>query len=93
MTPLDWTLLAAVAVANTAAFCLMGADKRKARRGGYRVPESTLLLWCGCLGALGGWLGMRVYRHKTSRPKFTVTVPTMLALQAALFFAYLFYWR
>ena len=69
---------------NLTAFCLMGADKRRAIRGRWRIPERTLLLACACFGALGGLLGMRLFRHKTLHRQFSWGVPAMLVCQAAL---------
>lgn len=93
MTALDITILFGFLLANLVAFVLMGVDKSRARRGMYRVPEATLLLWCACFGALGGWLGMQVFRHKTGHLKFTLTVPVLLLLQLGLLAAYFRYWR
>lgn len=93
MTPLDWTLLLGYGVANIVAFSMMGVDKWKARTGRYRIPERTLLLWCACLGGLGGWLGMQVFRHKIRNRKFTFTVPVMMLAQIVLLVVYFRYWR
>ena len=78
--PLPWAFAALAA----AAFCLMGADKRRAIRGRWRIPERTLLLTCACFGALGGLLGMRAFRHKTLHKRFSWGVPAMLVFQATL---------
>ena len=32
-------------VINLLTFVLFGQDKRKARRGAWRIPEATLMLW------------------------------------------------
>lgn len=93
MTALDWTIVAAFLIANMGAFTLMGVDKAKAKRGSRRIPESTLLLWCGLLGGLGGWLGMQTFRHKTRHKRFTLTVPVMMLLQLVLLAVYFRYWR
>lgn len=69
--------------ANLAAFALMGADKRRARRGEWRVPERTLFLPAVLGGALGGVLGMRLFRHKTRHWYFRWGFPLLLALQLA----------
>ena len=59
-------------------------DKRAAKAKSWRVPERTLLLFCAAGGALGGWIGMMLFRHKTKHRKFTGTVPVFLLLHAAL---------
>lgn len=88
MTALDLTVAFAYLVVNAVSCALMGVDKRRARRGLYRISEATLLLWCGCFGALGGLLGMRVFRHKTRRLKFTITVPFLMVAQIVLLAIY-----
>lgn len=93
MTALDFTVIAAFVVGNLAVFILMGVDKWKARRGRYRIPENTLLLWCALFGGLGGWLGMQVFRHKTRHAKFSITVPVLMLAQLGLLVAYFRYWR
>lgn len=52
-------------VVNAWLFILMGVDKKRSRLEQWRVPEKHLwlLAWIG--GALGGMLGMKVFRHKT----------------------------
>lgn len=76
--------LAALLIANAIAFALMGRDKRLARTGGWRVPERTLFLAAACFGALGGVLGMRVFRHKTQHWYFRVFFPALLIVQIML---------
>ena len=75
---------AVLTVTNLLSFFLMGWDKRCARRGTWRVAEKTLFLAAGCFGALGGLLGMYVFRHKTRRWYFRVFFPLMLAVQLAV---------
>ena len=69
---------------NAAAFCLMGTDKRRARRGTWRVSEKALFLPAILGGALGGLLGMRVFHHKTRHWYFRFGFPLLLALHLAL---------
>ena len=69
---------------NLAAFVLMGADKRKARRGAWRISERTLFLPALLGGALGGVLGMRTFHHKTRHWYFRWGFPLLLALQLAV---------
>ena len=46
-------------------FVTMGADKRRARRAAFRVPEKTLFLLALLGGAPGGLAGMELFHHKT----------------------------
>ena len=80
-------ILAAIAVLvimNIASFALMGHDKRCARQGKWRVPESRLFLVTVCFGGLGGILGMKVFHHKTQHWYFRVFFPALLVLQFAI---------
>ena len=76
--------LAVIAIMNTAAFVLMGHDKKMARQGKWRVPEKTLFLVTACFGGLGGVLGMKVFHHKTRHWYFKVFFPVLLAIQVVV---------
>lgn len=75
---------------NLLAFALMGLDKRRARRGGWRISEKALFLFPVLGGSLGGMLGMRAFRHKTRHWYFRAGFPLLFLLQAALLF---FLWQ
>lgn len=60
------------------------ADKQKAKKGAWRIPESTLLLLSFLGGSAGALLGMILCRHKTKHIKFRILVPLSLLLHAAL---------
>ena len=77
-------LLVVLIVMNLLAFALMGIDKMKARRGSWRIPEKTLFLVTALCGALGGTLGMKVFRHKTKHWYFKWGFPALLAVQVVL---------
>ena len=66
---------------NAAGFMIMLADKRKARKKLWRIPEATLLLVAVLGGSIGSLLGMYMFRHKTKHLKFTVGIPVILVLQ------------
>lgn len=66
---------------NLIAFALMGADKAKARRGRWRIPEKTLFLSALLGGSVGAMLGMSLFRHKTQHRSFCVGMPLILAAQ------------
>jgi uncharacterized membrane protein YsdA (DUF1294 family) len=58
---------AALALVSLITFILYGLDKYKARHGLWRIPEKVLLGFSFFGGALGGILGMSLFRHKTKR--------------------------
>ena len=66
------------------AFIAMGADKRKAQKGKWRVPEATLFLFALLGGGLGATLGMHVFHHKTKDWYFRWGLPLILLVQLAL---------
>lgn len=77
-------------VINIICFFMMGYDKTQAKRGNWRVPEKRFFLLSLIGGALGTWIAMRVWRHKTKHPTFTLGIPALLLLNFAC--AY-FLWR
>ena len=80
-----WTvLLVWLAVINLLTFIVYGADKRRARKGKWRVPEKTLFLLPLLGGSIGALLGMRVFHHKTKHWYFVWGVPAILLAQLAL---------
>lgn len=74
--------VAYLAAVNVTAFCLMGADKRRAQRAAWRIPEKVLFAVALLGGAAGGILGMRAFRHKTRKWYFALGFPLLLAAQA-----------
>ena len=66
---------------NLAGFISMALDKSKARRNAWRIPEATLILFALFGGSIGSLLGMRVFHHKTQKPKFYIGIPIILAVQ------------
>ena len=76
--------LAVIAVMNVVAFTLMGIDKRRARRGAWRISERALFMTTACFGGLGGVLGMKFFHHKTQHWYFRVFFPVLLVLQIAI---------
>ena len=77
-------IFAVLFLLNLFSFALMGWDKRCAKRGAWRVPERRLFLAALCFGALGGVLGMYVFRHKTKHWYFRIFFPALLVVQTAL---------
>ena len=71
-------------LANLVGLVLMGADKSKARRHRWRIPERVLFLSAILGGSLGATVGMWLFRHKTRHWYFKWGFPALLVIQLAL---------
>ena len=71
---------------NALGFLLMTADKYKAKKNLWRIPESTLMTVAVIGGSVGSLIGMYTVRHKTKHLKFTLGIPVILVLQIAAVF-------
>ena len=74
-------VLGLTATINLISFLAYGIDKKKARKGTWRIPERVLLGLAACGGAAGAYAGMHVFHHKTLNATFRTFVPVCLALQ------------
>ena len=68
---------------NALGLILMLADKQKAKKNQWRIPEGTLLGIAMLGGSIGSLLGMCIARHKTKKSAFTVGIPLILLMQIA----------
>lgn len=73
-----------LALMSLVLFVTMGADKRRAGKGLWRVPEKRLFLLALLGGAAGGTLGMYAFRHKTKHWYFALGFPLLTVIQLAL---------
>ena len=71
---------------NIITLALYGADKRNAQAGKRRISERLLIVFSACFGGIGAFIVMRVFHHKTRKPKFRILIPVFMSLQL-LFFA------
>ena len=69
------------AVMGVIAFSAYGIDKYRAKHDMWRIPEKTLLLLALLGGAIGAYLGMKTFHHKTQHKKFTIIVPLLALIQ------------
>ena len=77
-------LLIYLLTVNAAAMLFMLADKCKAKKKAWRIPEATLMGLAAIGGSLGALMGMQLFRHKTKHPKFFIGIPVLLVLHVAL---------
>ena len=80
MSILVWYL----AAINFTTWVVYGLDKGRAKSGKWRIPERTLLLLALVGGSLGALAGMIMFRHKTRKPKFYISVPVMFVAHCVI---------
>ena len=68
-------------IASILTFALFAYDKHLATYGKFRVPEAVLLLFAFLGGAFGAFCAMQLFRHKTHKPLFYITVAILMILQ------------
>ena len=73
---------------NLFGFFIMWLDKRKAKKGAWRIPEKTLFIITGLGGGIGTIAGMYTFRHKTQKLGFVIGFPfiTILEIITILYF-------
>lgn len=81
---LERLVLMYLIIINAVALLLMLADKRKAKRGAWRIPEATLIYVAAIGGSIGSLIGMYCFRHKTRHIRFTLGIPLILFVQTVL---------
>ncbi|MCD8157578.1 MAG: DUF1294 domain-containing protein [Clostridiales bacterium] len=74
---------------NLFLFAKMGVDKYKAVHHKWRIPEASLYVTAFLGGALGGFLGMFVFRHKIRKPKFYLMFTLALLIHLFLIHNYI----
>jgi len=75
-------------IINGISLAIFGIDKLQSKRGGWRVPESNLLL-LAFFAPFGAFAGMLLFRHKTRKVRFFI-VPIFLLIQAFVIVYFLF---
>lgn len=77
-------------IMNLAGFVFFAIDKSKARRNKWRIPEAILFLFAVFGGSFGCYLGMRIFRHKTQKPRFYIGIPVIIGVQFLVVLYFLF---
>lgn len=73
-------------IINVIGFLLMFIDKKRSINREWRIRERTLFIISIIGGAIGSYLGMKIFRHKTKHLKFTLGVPLIIIIQGYLIF-------
>ena len=69
---------------NLALFFLMKIDKTRAKQNKYRISEKTLWILALAGGAIGGTVGMQLFRHKTKHKWFLIGFPLLAIVDVIL---------
>lgn len=82
---MNWGLviLAWYGIASLATVIAFGLDKRRAVKGGRRIPERTLHIMELIGGVPGGLLAMQLFRHKRRKTSYVVVIWAIAVLHAA----------
>lgn len=84
-----WILYAYLGV-SALTFLVYGFDKRRAVKGGSRVPEKTLHLLELCGGWPGALLAQNLFRHKTQKRSFRIVFWAIVVLHLAAWVGWLY---
>ena len=83
------SLIGLVVVLNSISFFLMGWDKLRSReKDAQRIPESLFMTLAVLGGAVGVWIGMFTFRHKTRTWYFYLGISLLLLQQITLLLIY-----
>ncbi len=67
-------------ILSVVTFIAYGLDKRAAARGRWRTREATLQVLTLLGGFIGGFIGQRVFRHKTRKLRFLIVYWAIVVL-------------
>lgn len=74
-------ILVYLIIINLISFIIFALDKLYAIKKKWRYKEVTLLGLCFCGGSLGGFLAMHLFKHKTKKKVFVISIPLMMIIQ------------
>jgi uncharacterized membrane protein YsdA (DUF1294 family) len=83
MPPVWIAVIAWLVIINLTAFAIFGIDKKRAKKGQWRIPEKTLFLSAILGGSIGAILGMYIFHHKTKHWYFQFGIPAIMIVQIA----------
>ena len=83
---MEQIILILIFIMSVIAFFVMGYDKSQAKKHGQRISERTLWTLAIFGGAIGSYLGMIMFRHKTKHTNFRLGFLMLMILYAFLIF-------
>ncbi len=79
-----WLLIVYFVLINFFAFIITVIDKNRAKKGKWRIRESTLFITAALGGSVTMLITMKKIRHKTKHKSFMIGIPTIIAAQILL---------
>ncbi len=77
-------VFAALALINLTGFIVVAADKYRARKRKWRIPEATIFMIAAAGGSIGVYSAMFIYRHKTRHWYFMSGIPLIILIQIVI---------
>ncbi|HPZ00731.1 MAG TPA: DUF1294 domain-containing protein [Clostridiales bacterium] len=86
---MSWPFIIYLVLINVITALVFFWDKKKAENHQWRIPEWVLftLSWIG--GAVGAYIAMRVFHHKTRKKNFAYGIPAIFGCHVMAFLAVL----
>lgn len=81
-----------ILIINAVAFVTAGIDKYLAKKNKRRISESTLFTLALAGGAVGEYVSMKLFHHKTLHKRFMIGLPVIIAVQLILLYLYRRLW-
>ncbi|MBQ3593452.1 MAG: DUF1294 domain-containing protein [Clostridia bacterium] len=81
-----------ILIINAVAFVTAGIDKYLAKKNKRRISESTLFTIALAGGAVGEYVSMKLFHHKTLHKRFMIGLPVIIAVQLILLYLYRGLW-
>ena len=77
-------------IINIITFIIFGLDKYFAIKNKFRVSEATLFCLCIIGGSFLGFVGMKVFRHKTKKSYFRIGIPLIMIVEGIVLLKWVF---
>lgn len=79
-----WLIIVYFVLINIFAFAITVIDKNKAKKGKWRIRESTLFAAAALGGSVTMLVTMKKIRHKTKHKSFMLGIPVIIVAQLLL---------
>lgn len=79
-----WLIIVYFVLINIFAFAITVIDKNKAKKGKWRIRESTLFAAAALGGSVTMLVTMKKIRHKTKHKSFMLGIPAIIVAQLLL---------